>query len=313
MTHQGPSLSINAPTNTLQYKTTGRHVVPCRPEVSTIDRSDYARLDEYASTPRVGELLSAPRRDQPKVLHVDDEPDFVEMAAIFLERSDHDFAVATETDPQAALERLQREEFHCIISDYQMPEMTGLELLRAIREDYPDLPVILCTARGSEEVASEAIVNGVTDYIQKGTDTKQYEILANRVQNAIEQYRTRQQLWDMLSWSAAVMDQDIVGVVVVQDGVILHANERFATLVGGEVSDLIDSGVDTLEVETEAGEPLTAETFAVSTSAQFTCRPTTEGATDEQLKMELTDVRSAGDRAAFGIVKGLKDEVNTND
>jgi len=127
-----------------------------------------------------------------RVLHVDDEPSFGDLASTFLEREDDEITVVTETDPVEGLSRLQsgEEQADCIVSDYDMPRMNGLEFLDAIRDEYPDLPFILFTGKGSEEIASEAISKGATDYLQKKGGTEQYELLANRVRNVAEKYRS---------------------------------------------------------------------------------------------------------------------------
>ena len=62
------------------------------------------------------------------VLHVDDEPEFADLVASFLS-THHSFEVLTETHPQQALARLEHTHIDCIVSDYEMPGMTGLELL----------------------------------------------------------------------------------------------------------------------------------------------------------------------------------------
>lgn len=126
-----------------------------------------------------------------RVLHVEDDPDFGDLTAKFLERCDDGLTIDTATNPADALETLAEKDFDCVISDYDMPEMTGIEFLETLRDQYPDLPFILFTGKGSEEVASEAISAGVTDYLQKETGPSQYRVLANRVNNAVEQYRTR--------------------------------------------------------------------------------------------------------------------------
>ena len=130
--------------------------------------------------------------DAIRVLVVDDEPDFARLTAEFLER-DGSLTVVTETDPQTALERLREGTFACVVSDFDMREMDGLELLERVREMRPDLPFILFTGKGSEEIASEAISAGVTDYLQKRGGSDQYAVLANRVTNAAERYRTQQE------------------------------------------------------------------------------------------------------------------------
>ncbi|PSP66974.1 hypothetical protein BRC85_07775 [Halobacteriales archaeon QS_1_69_70] len=123
------------------------------------------------------------------ILHVDDEPDFTDLAATYLQREDDRFSVHTELSASDGLDRLADDRFDCIISDYDMPGRDGIEFLEAVRDDHPDLPFILFTGRGSEEVASEAISTGVTDYLQKDSGTEQYAILRNRVVNAVDRHR----------------------------------------------------------------------------------------------------------------------------
>jgi CheY-like chemotaxis protein len=110
-------------------------------------------------------------RHQIHVLHVDDEPGFADMAADFLARLDDRFDVETATNANDAIDQLGENEYDCIVSDFEMPGKDGIEFLRAVREDYPDLPFILYTGKGSEAVASEAISAGVTDYLQKESGT----------------------------------------------------------------------------------------------------------------------------------------------
>lgn len=132
-----------------------------------------------------------------RVLHVDDEPAFATLAVEFLTREDARFEIETEELATDALDRLERERFDCIISDYDMPEMNGLEFLDVARERFADIPFILFTGKGSEEVASEAIAAGVTDYLQKQAGVEQYELLAHRIQNAVDQYRSKARAADL--------------------------------------------------------------------------------------------------------------------
>ena len=121
--------------------------------------------------------------DRITVLHVDDDPD---VAATYLQRQDDRFDVEVISTVETGLERLEAAEFDCVVSDCDMPKRNGVEFLRAVRRDHPGLPFILFTGKGTEEVASDAISAGVTDYLQKETDTSQYEALANRIENAVE-------------------------------------------------------------------------------------------------------------------------------
>ncbi|MFC7057549.1 response regulator [Halovenus salina] len=102
-----------------------------------------------------------------RILHVDDDAGFLEVTADLLADEDERFEIVTTTEPAEALELLERDCFDCVISDYDMGSTDGIELLEEIRERYPDVPFILFTGKGSEEIASDAIRAGVTDYLQK--------------------------------------------------------------------------------------------------------------------------------------------------
>jgi PAS domain S-box-containing protein len=128
-----------------------------------------------------------------RVLHVDDDDAFAELVATYLEREDDRIDVVTTTAVADAVAALD-DDVDCVLADYDMPDRTGIEFLEVVQERYPDLPFVLFTGKGSEEIASEAISAGVTDYLQKGTGTEQYTLLANRIVNAVESYRSRRVL-----------------------------------------------------------------------------------------------------------------------
>lgn len=127
-------------------------------------------------------------------LVVDNEPGFAELAATMLEREQEHLTVKTAQSAPKALEIIDEAEIDCIVSDYEMPEMTGLKLLEAVREQEPELPFILFTGKGSEEIASEAIAAGVTQYLQKKPGQGRYTLLANQITNAVSQYRAETEL-----------------------------------------------------------------------------------------------------------------------
>jgi PAS domain S-box-containing protein len=122
-------------------------------------------------------------------LHVDDEPDIGELTETYLEELVADISVITETTASDGLEVLEREPVDCIISDYQMPGTDGVDFLRTVREEYPNLPFFLFTGKGSEAVASDAIDAGVTSYVQKG-GPEVYEQLAHRIETAVDRRRS---------------------------------------------------------------------------------------------------------------------------
>lgn len=126
-----------------------------------------------------------------RVLLVDNDQDFVTLAATLLEAESEWIETVTETSPQAVFEHVDLATVDCIVSDYRMPEMDGIEFLKAVRESHPWLPFILFTQKGSEAVVEAAMDAGVSDYIVKNGSATQYAISANRIENLVRQYRTR--------------------------------------------------------------------------------------------------------------------------
>jgi PAS domain S-box-containing protein len=165
-----------------------------------------------------------------QVLLVDDETDFAQLVADQLSRTGGDLDVAVETDPRGAVDRLREGSFDCVVSDYEMPGMDGLALLETVRERHPELPFILFTGRGSEAIASEAISAGVTEYMQKGTDPEQFEVLANRVRNAVEKYETERELERTETRYRRLVEQNFTGICIIQGKSIEYANPKCAEI-----------------------------------------------------------------------------------
>jgi len=132
--------------------------------------------------------------DAIRVLVVDDEQDLATLTVDMLEREDDRLSVENARSASAARDRLEDAEYDCIVSDYEMPGQNGIEFLESVRENNPDMPFILFTGKGSEELASDAISAGVSDYLQKQTGSEQYELLANRIDTAVGQYRAEREL-----------------------------------------------------------------------------------------------------------------------
>lgn len=185
-----------------------------------------------------------------QTLHVDDEPDFVEMSSEFLERKSERIDVITETSPDDALDTLEEEDVDCVVSDYDMPRMNGIELLEEARTTYPNLPFILFTGKGSEEIASEAVSKGVTEYMQKETETSQYEVLANRIENVTEASRFHRELEVTEAKHKRILEQSLVGVYIIQDREFQYANSKLASVFGYTKDEVIGRPVLDLVAET---------------------------------------------------------------
>ncbi|AUV80311.1 hypothetical protein C2R22_00435 [Salinigranum rubrum] len=169
------------------------------------------------------------------VLHVDDDREFASLAAASLEAENEALSVESEPDAERALERLDEESFDCVVSDYEMPQVSGLEFLRAVRDVDDTMPVIFFTGHGSEEVASEAISAGVTDYIQK-RGYEQYTLLANRIVNYVERRRAEEER--LRGYEAIERAREGISILD-ESGRFVYTNEAFASLVGYDRDELL--------------------------------------------------------------------------
>lgn len=178
-----------------------------------------------------------------RVLHVDDDPSFTDLTVEFLKRENDRFIIETANSADEGLQRITDRPPDCIVSDYDMPGMNGIEFLEAIRDDHPEVPFILFTGKGSEEVASDALSTGATDYIQKQSGAERYELLANRIENAVEQYRSEQRLRETREEYAAVFENAQNGLLLIQvddDGFrYQRCNPRAVELIGRDEGDII--------------------------------------------------------------------------
>ena len=75
--------------------------------------------------------------------------------------------VVESADGAEAWQEFQKDSFDCVVTDWNMPEMNGLELLKSIRGSGSDVPVIMVTTEGEKAKVLEAIQEGVTDYLCK--------------------------------------------------------------------------------------------------------------------------------------------------
>ncbi|MDD4484479.1 MAG: response regulator, partial [Methanoregula sp.] len=128
------------------------------------------------------------------LLYVDDEPVLLDLCRTFLER-EGDITVTPASSAKDALKLLAAGKYDAIVSDYQMPDTDGIRFLRTVRSQYPDIPFILFTGRGREEVVIEAINSGADSYVQKGGEPKaQFKELSHLIHQVVRRRKAENEL-----------------------------------------------------------------------------------------------------------------------
>lgn len=123
------------------------------------------------------------------VLVVDDDRAMCELVQSALQLDGYEVAWCQSAD--AALEQLSLREFDVVLTDFRMPDKTGLELCQQIQQQRPSIPVVVMTAFGSMQTAVSALRSGAYDFITKPVDM---DLLSLTVGRAIEHRSLKRQI-----------------------------------------------------------------------------------------------------------------------
>ncbi|OKY77285.1 MAG: Signal transduction histidine kinase containing PAS domain [Candidatus Methanohalarchaeum thermophilum] len=188
------------------------------------------------------------------VLIVDDEKSFLELTKTYLEKEDDRLDVDTYSSPVDAFDCVKKGDYDCVVCDYQMPEMNGIELLRKIREDLDsDLPFIVFTGKSREEIAIDALNYGADRYIQKGGEPKsQFSVLAKAIKQESEYYKTKERL-ELTNFS--LQNASIGALWISPGGVIRYANKEICSNLGYDRSELVGKTVGEINPEYSRDRP----------------------------------------------------------
>ena len=158
----------------------------------------------------------APQNGLAKILVIDDEPSLRDMLTILLQREG--YRVNQTENGLGALRMLQEQDYDLVITDIQMPQMSGIELLRQLRADDNDVTVLMITAFSSTEEAVEAMKLGAYDYITKPFKNDEIRLV---VKNALERkalklenLRLKQQLGERFSFQSLIGDSPAMAKLI---------------------------------------------------------------------------------------------------
>lgn len=241
------------------------------------------------------------------VLHVEDDSQFAELTRQGLEREAASITVESVSNADTAFDRIAADQPDCVVSDYQMPGRNGIEFLTDLRAEYPKLPFILYTSKGSEAVASDAIAAGVTDYIQKDATTEQYELLVRRIDQAVARQRAERDYRE-------IFEKVPAGLVVhdPETGEIVDANRHFCERLGYDREQVIgmtvgEFSVDEPPYEAAAGHSKIQEA-AGGDPQRFTWRDQTSDGETFPVEVVLERTTIGGQERVLAFVRDLSED-----
>jgi two-component system, NtrC family, response regulator AtoC len=126
------------------------------------------------------------------ILIIDDEPHLPHQFARYLKK--HDYEVFTVADGEAGLQELQKNSIDLVLLDLRLPKMGGMDVLKEIRKQDHELPVVMLTAYGDVQTAVTAMKLGASDYLLKGFDLDELLVVVQRALETGAMYRELRQL-----------------------------------------------------------------------------------------------------------------------
>lgn len=170
------------------------------------------------------------------LMWVDDQPDILNLSEMAISKHTDMINTETTTNPHEVIDSFRDGELDAIVSDYNMPQMTGIELYREIKEEDDDFPFILYTGEGTEDIAQESLNAGISAYFQKEAGLDHYGFIAQRIEDEVEAYRDEERS----AISTKVVENMPNPVLVTDtDSEILYVNEALEEITGYDGEELI--------------------------------------------------------------------------
>ncbi len=165
------------------------------------------------------------------ILLIDDNPNDRLLAIRELTKAFTDLIIEQVTEPKGLEQAISAGNFDLVVTDYRLRWNDGISVLRAIKERYPDIPVVMFTSSGNEEIAVEGMKAGLEDYVLKSP--KHYFRLPVAVRSALEQAQQGQALKEAETRYSNLFDRVPIGLYrITSQGEILEANPALMQLWG---------------------------------------------------------------------------------
>lgn len=171
-----------------------------------------------------------------RVLHVDDEPQFLKITRHILE-TEGNFRVDTAKSAEEALTRIKTTDYDVIVSDYKLPGKNGLELLEKLRGSDNRTPFVILTGKAEEDIVMSALNMGVTQYLKKSSDSERmYTELIHAIQHAVKSQSILYQTAQL--FNAIYGNVPVPTALYNEKGEVCNANEAYLDIM--DVSNVKD-------------------------------------------------------------------------
>ena len=211
--------------------------------------------------------------DPIRVLYVNSDPAFAELVQTKLQQTSTEIDCVPADGIDEALHHLATDRIDCIVTAYSLEDSDGIGLTESIRQQNDDIPIILFTGGGSEEIASEATRAGVSDYIPVHSERDHFTLLAARIRTLTKAARKRteaeqtkrrfrrtlERATDAIyavdtEWRIEYMNEKMAERVDCDPDAVVGETiwEEFTSIVGTELEDKYRTAMET-------GEPVSFE------------------------------------------------------
>ncbi len=175
------------------------------------------------------------------ILHVDDDASHLEITKQILS-DENNFEIESATSVDEAFKKMEKQTFDAVVSDYEMPIKNGLEFLKELRTQKMDIPFILFTGKGREDVAVKALNLGADNYINKnGSPETVYCELADAINKTVERKKSIKLLANSEAKYRTLVENSLQGISILQATPLrlIFANEAMGKLLGYSSQELM--------------------------------------------------------------------------
>lgn len=166
------------------------------------------------------------------ILYVDDDPALLELGKVYIEWLG-DYRIVLAHNAREALESFKRSPTDVIVSDYQMPEMNGIDLLKNIRKLDTRVPFIMFTAKCEEELTQELQTTDNVLYLQKGTNLRSvFAELTTLIRWVVDHRQTVDRLSEYKAAYSLLLEHSRDAVMLLKDSTVLHCNKKALDMFG---------------------------------------------------------------------------------